>query len=143
MIAIALSAGQGAAAAAMLLGSRFVKRFGEVKSVVILQLLSLPFLLLKAYTRQLWIAASPFYSGRLLMNAGNPIQMSLMMSLAATVLKAGKFHEPDGPLTWGGHSWVRYLPLLSYYWAAIGDMQPYFPLPQEFICWQQPFSLCV
>ncbi|OIK12169.1 MFS transporter [Bacillus sp. MUM 13] len=83
MIAIILSAGQGATAAAMLIGPRFVKRFGEVKSVVILQMLSLPFLLLTAYTHQLWIAAIAFLFRQALMNAGNPIQMSLMMSLVS------------------------------------------------------------
>lgn len=57
-----------------------VKKFGEVKAVVILQLSSLPFLLLTAYTENLTLAAIGFLFRQALMNAGNPIQTSLMMS---------------------------------------------------------------
>src|SRR5690606_21722737 len=38
------------------------------------------FLLLTAYTQNLWLAAIGFLFRQALMNAGNPIQMSLMMS---------------------------------------------------------------
>src|SRR5690606_10313570 len=53
---------------------------GEVKAVAFLQLLSLPFLLLTAYTQNLYLAATGFLFRQALMNAGNPIQSSLMMS---------------------------------------------------------------
>lgn len=80
MIGLIISLGQAATAVAMIIGPLMVKRFGEVKAVVILQLSSLPFLLLTAYTENLVLAAVGFLFRQALMNAGNPIQMSLMMS---------------------------------------------------------------
>ncbi|WP_316571526.1 MFS transporter [Neobacillus sp. YIM B06451] len=75
-----ISLGQAATAFAMIIGPKVVKRVGEVRAVVILQLLSLPFLLLTAYTENLWLAAIGFLFRQALMNAGNPIQSSLIMS---------------------------------------------------------------
>ncbi|RDU36954.1 MFS transporter [Neobacillus piezotolerans] len=75
-----ISLGQAATAFAMIIGPKVVKRVGEVRAVVILQLLSLPFLLLTAYTQNLWLAAIGFLFRQALMNAGNPIQSSLIMS---------------------------------------------------------------
>ncbi|MEQ2527222.1 MFS transporter [Robertmurraya yapensis] len=80
VIGLIISLGQAATAVAMIIGPLMVKRFGEVKAVVILQLSSLPFLLLTAYTENLWLAAVGFLFRQALMNAGNPIQTSLMMS---------------------------------------------------------------
>ncbi len=80
LIGLVISLGQGATAVAMIIGPMVVRRLGEVKAVVVLQLLSLPFLLLTAYTQSFWLAALGFLFRQALMNAGNPIQMSLMMS---------------------------------------------------------------
>ncbi|MBT2693172.1 MFS transporter [Bacillus sp. ISL-55] len=80
LIGLVISLGQGATAVAMIIGPMVVRRLGEVKAVVILQMLSLPFLLLTAYTQNFWLAALGFLFRQALMNAGNPIQMSLMMS---------------------------------------------------------------
>ncbi|PAE19976.1 MFS transporter [Bacillus sp. 7504-2] len=80
IIGIIISLGQAATAVAMIIGPLMVKKFGEVKAVVILQLSSLPFLLLTAYTENLTLAAIGFLFRQALMNAGNPIQTSLMMS---------------------------------------------------------------
>ncbi|HAQ06321.1 MAG TPA: MFS transporter, partial [Bacillus bacterium] len=80
LIGLVISLGQGATAAAMIIGPMVVRRLGEVKAVVTLQLLSLPFLLLTAYTEHFWLAAVGFLFRQALMNAGNPIQMSLMMA---------------------------------------------------------------
>ncbi|RBP91321.1 putative MFS family arabinose efflux permease [Cytobacillus firmus] len=79
-IGIIISLGQAATAFAMIIGPVVVRKVGEVRAVVILQLMSLPFLLLTAYTEHLWLAAIGFLFRQALMNAGNPIQMSLMMS---------------------------------------------------------------
>ncbi|WP_080844203.1 MFS transporter [Cytobacillus gottheilii] len=79
-VGLIISLGQAMTAVAMIIGPKVVQKFGEVKAVVILQLSSLPFLLLTAYTEQLWLAAVGFLFRQALMNAGNPIQMSLMMS---------------------------------------------------------------
>lgn len=80
IIGLIISLGQAATAVAMIIGPLVVRRFGEVKAVVFLQLSSLPFLLLTAYTENLLLAAIGFLFRQALMNAGNPIQMSLMMS---------------------------------------------------------------
>ncbi|MBY0124204.1 MFS transporter [Bacillus sp. S/N-304-OC-R1] len=80
VIGFIISMGQAATAVAMIIGPMVVRKVGEVRAVVILQLLSLPFLLLTAYTENLWLAAVGFLFRQALMNAGNPIQMSLMMS---------------------------------------------------------------
>ncbi|MDY0409670.1 MFS transporter [Virgibacillus soli] len=80
MIGVIISLGQAATAVAMFIGPLVVKKVGEVRAVVILQLSSLPFLLLTAYTQNLWLASIGFLFRQALMNAGNPIQMSLMMS---------------------------------------------------------------
>ncbi|WP_043932323.1 MFS transporter [Bacillus sp. EB01] len=75
-----ISLGQAATAFAMFIGPQVVKRVGEVRAVVYLQLSSLPFLILTAYTEHLFLAAVGFLFRQALMNAGNPIQSSLIMS---------------------------------------------------------------
>lgn len=79
VVGIILSLGQAMTAIALMIGPSVVRRVGEVKAVVILQLSSLPFLLLTAYTEILWVAVIGFLFRQALMNAGNPIQMALMM----------------------------------------------------------------
>ncbi len=78
-IGIVVALGQLATAVAMIIGPWIVKKVGEVKAVVILQLSSIPFLLLTGYTKIYLIAAVGFLIRQALMNAGNPIQQSLMM----------------------------------------------------------------
>ncbi|MFN7251871.1 MAG: MFS transporter [Anaerobacillus sp.] len=79
LVGLILSLGQAMTAVAMLIGPAVVARFGEVRAVVILQLASIPFLLLTAFTENLTFAVVGFLFRQALMNAGNPIQMSLMM----------------------------------------------------------------
>ncbi|MEC5423900.1 MFS transporter [Virgibacillus sp. C22-A2] len=80
MVGIIISLGQAATVIAMFIGPLVVRKVGEVRAVVYLQLLSLPFLLLTAYTDNLLLASIGFLFRQALMNAGNPIQASLMMS---------------------------------------------------------------
>lgn len=79
-IGLIIALGQAATAVAMFIGPLVVKRIGEVRAVVTLQLLSLPFLLLTAFTTNIYLASIGFLFRQALMNAGNPIQSSLMMS---------------------------------------------------------------
>ncbi|UCZ52572.1 MFS transporter [Bacillus shivajii] len=79
LVGIIISAGQGMTAIALLIGPAVVKKVGEVNAVVILQLLSIPFLLITAFTENIYWAVFGFLFRQALMNAGNPIQMSLMM----------------------------------------------------------------
>lgn len=80
VIGLIIALGQAATAVAMFIGPLVVKRIGEVRAVVTLQLLSLPFLLLTAFTTSILLASIGFLFRQALMNAGNPIQSSLMMS---------------------------------------------------------------
>lgn len=79
-IGFILSLGQFATVLATLIGPALVKRVGNVKAVVFLQLSSIPFLLITGFTNYLGIAATGFLLRQALMNAGNPIQQTLMMS---------------------------------------------------------------
>lgn len=79
LVGIILSLGQAMTAVALLIGPAVVQRLGEVRAVVYFQLLSIPFLLLTAYSQNLLLAVIGFLFRQALMNAGNPIQMSLMM----------------------------------------------------------------
>ncbi|PSL44424.1 putative MFS family arabinose efflux permease [Salsuginibacillus halophilus] len=78
-VGMILALGQAMTAVAFMVGPAVVNKVGEVKAVVILQLSSLPFLLITAFTQNLWLAVIAFLFRQALMNAGNPIQMSLMM----------------------------------------------------------------
>ncbi|MDY0323107.1 MAG: MFS transporter [Candidatus Carbobacillus sp.] len=80
VIGLIVSLGQAATALAMLFGPMVVRRFGEVKAIVVLQLASIPFLLLTGLTNILFLAALGYLFRQALMNAGTPIQMSMMMN---------------------------------------------------------------
>lgn len=80
VVGIIIALGQAATALAMFIGPLVVQRLGEVRAVVTLQLLSLPFLLLTAFSTNLFVATLGFLFRQALMNAGNPIQSSLMMA---------------------------------------------------------------
>ncbi|MBU9712976.1 MFS transporter [Evansella tamaricis] len=79
LVGIIISGGQAMTAVALLIGPAVVSRVGEVRAVVMLQLMSIPFLLITAYTQNIYWAIFGFLFRQALMNAGNPIQMSLMM----------------------------------------------------------------
>lgn len=79
-IGIVISLGQAATALAMIIGPLVVNRFGEVRAVVFLQLASIPFLLLTAFSQNFYLAALGFLMRQALMNAGNPIVQSMVMA---------------------------------------------------------------
>lgn len=78
-IGVIVSLGQGATALAYLIGPVMARRFGEAKSVIILQLCSIPFLLITAYSSNLIIASGGYLFRQALMNAANPFYNSLKM----------------------------------------------------------------
>lgn len=80
-IGLILSLGSAMTAIAMLLGPALVKKVGQVKALVIFQLLSIPFLFITGYTNSLVIASIAFLMRQALMNAGNPIQSAIAMDL--------------------------------------------------------------
>ncbi|WP_144512248.1 MFS transporter [Bacillus sp. FJAT-22090] len=80
-IGLILSLGSAMTAVAMLLGPALVKKVGQVRALVIFQLLSIPFLFITGYTNSLIIASLGFLLRQALMNAGNPIQSAIAMDL--------------------------------------------------------------
>jgi MFS family permease len=110
-IGIILSLGQAATAVAMVIGPAVVRKVGEVKAIVLLQLLSLPFLLVTAFTTNLYLAALAFLFRQALMNAGNPIITSFMMGKVHNDIKgvANSFNQMA----------------FSFGWATMGPISTY------------------
>ncbi|WP_243648668.1 MFS transporter [Hazenella coriacea] len=78
-IGFIVSLGQAATAVAMMIGPWLVSRWGQVKTVVILQLASIPFLLITGFTNLFWLACVGFLIRQALMNAANPITSTMLM----------------------------------------------------------------
>ncbi|SUJ16515.1 drug efflux system protein MdtG [Sporosarcina pasteurii] len=86
-IGLILSLGSAMTAVAMLIGPLLVKRIGKVRALIVFQFLSIPFLLLTAYTTSLTLASLGFLIRQALMNAGNPIQSAVAMEIVADKYK--------------------------------------------------------
>lgn len=86
-IGLILSLGSAMTAVAMLIGPMLVKKVGKVKALILFQMLSIPFLLLTAYTTSLLFASLGFLMRQALMNAGNPIQSAIAMEIVADKYK--------------------------------------------------------
>ncbi len=82
-IGLILSLGSAMTAVAALIGPLLVKRIGKVKALILFQVLSIPFLLLTAFTNSLMLASLGFLLRQALMNAGNPIQSAVAMELVS------------------------------------------------------------
>ncbi|MTD31400.1 MFS transporter [Planomicrobium sp. YIM 101495] len=80
-IGLVLSLGSAMTAVAMLIGPILVRRVGKVKALILFQVLSIPFLILTAYTTSLLLASLGFLLRQALMNAGNPIQSAIAMEV--------------------------------------------------------------
>ncbi|MDR6553252.1 MFS transporter [Paenibacillus qinlingensis] len=79
-IGIVVALGQAATGVAFLIGPMIAKRYGEVKSVVYLQLSSIPFLLLTAFSANFYLSSGGYLFRQALMNAANPFYNSIKMS---------------------------------------------------------------
>ncbi|EDL64260.1 MFS transporter [Bacillus sp. SG-1] len=121
-IGLILSLGQGATAIAMIIGPAIVNRMGEVKAVVLLQLLSLPFLILTGITTNLYLAVIGFLFRQALMNAGNPIQMALMMRKVPDDKKGIANSLSQMAFSFG---WATMGPVSTYIVAAYGSYWGY------------------
>ncbi|MEA3320369.1 MAG: MFS transporter [Bacillota bacterium] len=120
-IGIVLSLGQAVTAVAMIIGPAVVRRVGEMRAVVILQLLSLPFMLITAFTQIFWLAALGFLFRQALMNAANPIISSMMMEKVDNSLKgfANSINQMVFSLGWASMGPVSMTIVLLYgeYWG--------------------------
>ena len=86
-IGLILSLGSGMTAVAMLIGPVLVQRVGKVKALILFQIVSIPFLILTAYTTSLLLASIGFLVRQALMNAGNPIQSAVAMEIVSDKYK--------------------------------------------------------
>lgn len=120
-IGLILSLGQFATVIATLIGPALVKKVGNVKAVVFLQLSSIPFLLLTGFTNVLGIAATGFLLRQALMNAGNPIQQTLMMSKVDDSMKgmANSVSQMTFMIGWAtmGPIATRFVASYGSYWG--------------------------
>ena len=80
-IGLILAFGSAMTVVAMLIGPLLVAKVGKVKAMLLFQLLSIPFLILTAYTTSLLLASLGFLLRQALMNAGNPIQTAIAMEV--------------------------------------------------------------
>lgn len=83
LMSFLISLGQVMTIVSMLIGPSLANRVGQVKAVVIFQMLSLPFLVLTGFTNWFAIAAVSFLFRQALMNAANPIQSTIMIDRIA------------------------------------------------------------
>jgi predicted MFS family arabinose efflux permease len=79
MIGLIVAMGQGATALALFIGPAVTRRYGEAKSIVVLQLSSVPFLLITAYATGFYWACGGYLFRQALMNASNPYYSSIKM----------------------------------------------------------------
>lgn len=79
VIGIVVSMGQGATAIAYLIGPLLARKLGEAKSVIMLQLSSIPFLLITAYSSDFYLASAGYLFRQALMNAANPFWNTIKM----------------------------------------------------------------
>ncbi|WP_231571059.1 MFS transporter [Gordoniibacillus kamchatkensis] len=79
VIGIIVSLGQGATAFAYLLGPAIARKLGEARAVVVLQLGSIPFLLITAYSSNFYLASAGYLFRQALMNAANPFYNTIKM----------------------------------------------------------------
>ena len=80
-VGVVMSMSQVAMAVAGLFAPLMMKRFGKAQSVVLSQLLSIPFLLMIALPQSLWLVVVSFLLRNALMNMNNPLSASLIMEI--------------------------------------------------------------
>ncbi|MCG7345608.1 MFS transporter [Sporosarcina sp. ACRSL] len=86
-IGLVLSLGSAMTAVAAMIGPALSRKVGKVKAIILFQALSIPFLLLTAYTTSLLLASLGFLLRQALMNAGNPIQSAVAMEVVSDKYK--------------------------------------------------------
>lgn len=86
-IGIIVSLGQGATAIAYLIGPMIARRLGETRALVVLQLSSIPFMLITAYSMNFYLASIGYLFRQALMNAATPFWNSIKMNLVHRSLR--------------------------------------------------------
>jgi MFS family permease len=104
-IGILFAVAQICTAFAALLGPALARRIGKVNTVVIMQILSLPFLVTLGFeTQALWLASVAFFARATFMQAGTPLTGALQMELipAGRRAFANSLNSLSWNLAWAG-----------------------------------------
>ncbi len=101
-IGIVFSVGSIVIMLGSLLAPIFRNKFGKLKGFIIIQSLSLPFVLLLAFTRKAWVAIVSFLTRSTLMNMAVPIETQLYMESVPEEARASmsSFMEIAWNLSW-------------------------------------------
>jgi MFS family permease len=110
-VGLLISLGQVMTVISMLIGPSLVNRVGQIRAVVLFQLLSLPFLLLTGFTNLLLVASVAFLFRQALMNAANPIQSAILVD---------RISDSRRGLA---NSFTQTVFMLG--WASMGQVQPH------------------
>ncbi|WP_374016693.1 MFS transporter [Paenibacillus thiaminolyticus] len=120
-VGLLISLGQVMTIVSMLIGPTLVNRVGQVRAVVLFQLMSLPFLLLTGFTNLLLIASISFLFRQALMNAANPIQSAIMVDRISDSRRgiANSLTQTAFMLGWASMGSVQSYLVTSYgyYWG--------------------------
>lgn len=116
-----ISLGQVMTIVSMLIGPSLVRRVGQVRAIVLFQLLSLPFLLLTGFTNLLIVASLSFLFRQALMNAANPIQSAIQVDQISDSRRgiANSLTQTAFMLGWASMGKVQPLLISAYgtYWG--------------------------
>lgn len=88
IVGVVMSISQVGMAVAGLLAPFLILKLGKVKSVVVSQLFSIPFLLMIALPQSLWLVILSFLLRSALMNMNNPISSSFIMEITPSEHRA-------------------------------------------------------
>lgn len=86
-IGFIISAGQASTIIAVMMGPYLASKWGKVKTVFLLQILSIPFMIMLGDTSIMWIAIIAFLIRQAIMNASGPISSTIMMEEVPENLK--------------------------------------------------------
>jgi MFS family permease len=122
-VGILISLGQVITIVSMFIGTSLVNKVGQIRAVVIFQLLSLPFLLLTGFTNLLLVASITYLFRQALMNAANPIQSAILVDRISNARRgiANSLTQTVFMLGWASMGLVqpRLITSYGYYWGYV------------------------
>ncbi|MBM7615247.1 MFS transporter [Alkaliphilus hydrothermalis] len=133
-IGIIMSMGQATTIFAVMMGPYVANKIGRVKTVFILQGLSIPFMVMLGDTKFLWLAIIAFLIRQAIMNASGPITSTIMMEEVPEKLKGltNSLNQTVVQIGWAvcgrlsgkiienyGYEWIFYLAGALYGTSAI------------------------
>jgi len=102
-IGIIFSIGSIITATGTLIAPVVKERFGAIKAIVLMQALSLPFILVLAFTKKTYLAITSYFTRGALMNAAVPINQNTYMELVPEDIRASavSLTEMSWNISWG------------------------------------------